>query len=74
MMLQVIVRKFDGEKWSEIETVDIRNVGEAAGRDSVVFRYVVKRLETGKACRVFHNRIDGALVLVRKALQEFEKL
>lgn len=67
MMLQVIVRAFNGEIWSEIETVDIVNEGES---DNDLHLYSVHRWSgTNQFGVVRHNRSDGALTLVRKALE-----
>ncbi len=72
-MLQVIVRAFDGARWSEIETIDIVNKGHAEGWDKeykyTVRRYMPSQIETD----VIHDRADGALVLVRKALERLER-
>lgn len=71
MMLQVIVRVFNGLSWSEIETIDIQNMGAA---NATKHSYDVKRwnnlvLKEPEKVKVLHCRDDGALTLVRKALE-----
>lgn len=72
-MLQVIVRVYDGMRWQEIETVDIVNKGGMAD----LCTYRVRRYPTEEVgeqtAKVFHNRKDGALALVRRALEKLEE-